>query len=171
MNSGSAEYLTFGSTGEIWRFMTEKWAALSSSAIEKRGYCAVALSGGKTPVGFYQHLSTVPGLPWDKTHIFLVDERFVPPDSPDSNFGMLRKTLLSSSSMPAINIHPVSTVEPSAIVSAEKYEQELKTFFSGAEGISLPSISSFSALAKTATRHHFSPAPKRCGRRSAGWSR
>jgi 6-phosphogluconolactonase len=134
MNPENAEYLTFDTSDEIWQFTADKWAAISSSAIEKQGYCAVALSGGKTPVGFYHHLSTVRGLPWDKTHIFLVDERFVPPDIPDSNFGMLRKALLSSISIPTKNIHPISTVEPSAIVAAEKYEEELKTFFKGAEG-------------------------------------
>jgi len=129
MNSGNTEYLAFDTSDEIWQFTADKWAAISSSAIEKRGYCAVALSGGKTPVEFYEHLSMVRSLQWNKTHIFLVDERFVPPDSPDSNFGMLRKTLLSSISIPTTNIHPISTVEPSAIVSAEKYERELTTFF------------------------------------------
>ncbi|MCL4476897.1 MAG: 6-phosphogluconolactonase [Nitrospirae bacterium] len=135
MNSGSAEYLVFEKTDDIWRFMEEKWSAISSSAIEKKGYFTAALSGGKTPVGFYEHLSTVRGLPWDKTHIFVVDERFVPPESPDSNYGMLRKTLLSRISLPTKNIHPIATVEPSVIVSAEKYKKELKSLFNSSEGV------------------------------------
>lgn len=129
MNSGSAEYLVFEKTGDIWRFMEEKWSAISSSAIEKKGYFTAALSGGKTPVGFYEHLSTVRGLPWDKTHIFVVDERFVPQGSTDSNYGMLTETLLNRIPIPAGNIHPITTDTSSITASAEKYEEELRAFF------------------------------------------
>lgn len=109
--------------------MEEKWASISITAIEEKGYFAAALSGGRTPLEFYRRLSAVEGLPWDKTHIFLVDERFVPPESEDSNYRMLLQTLLSRISILPENIHPISTAENSPELSAEKYEEELRRFF------------------------------------------
>src|SRR6185312_8442414 len=35
------------------------------------------------------------GLRWECTEVFFGDERFVPPDSPDSNYRMARETLLT----------------------------------------------------------------------------
>ena len=34
-------------------------------------------------------------MPWDCVEIFFGDERFVPPDHPDSNYRMVRETLLA----------------------------------------------------------------------------
>lgn len=48
------------------------------------------LSGGNTPVPLYERLARA-ALPWDAVHPALVDERWVPPEHPDSNEGMLRK--------------------------------------------------------------------------------
>jgi 6-phosphogluconolactonase len=134
MNSEEAGYLRFETADDIWLFVEEKWAALSSAAIERKGSFAVALSGGKTPIGFYQHLSSVNGLPWDRTHIFLVDERLVPAASPESNFGMIRRTLTGVVPVPPSNVHPMfdGTASPSAAV--EFYEKELRSFFCLAGG-------------------------------------
>ncbi len=48
----------------------------------------LALSGGSTPLPFYQHLMIDPryrDFPWRRTHIWLVDERRVPIDDDRSN--------------------------------------------------------------------------------------
>ncbi len=129
MNPCNAEYLVFEKDEEVWRFAGEKWKELSFHAADEKGFFAVALSGGKTPVGFYRHLSTLNSVPWNSTHIFLADERFVPPVSPDSNYGMLREVLLRKVAVPAGNVHPVATEAPSPDISAERYEEDLRTFF------------------------------------------
>lgn len=134
MNTGSPEYFVFKNPDEMWQFMAAKWRDIASDAIREKGYFAVALSGGKTPVGFYQRLVTIRGLPWDKTHIFLVDERFVPPFHAESNYGMLQETLLSKIRMPSQNIHYISTLASSPHAAAEKYEEELIIFFRLPEG-------------------------------------
>ena len=68
----------------------------------------LALSGGKSPLPFFRAL-TDPGLfPakfWARTEIFFADERMVPPDHPDSNFGSVLKHLLRHVPVPAGNIH------------------------------------------------------------------
>jgi 6-phosphogluconolactonase len=68
-------------------------------------------------------------LPWDKTHLFLVDERVVPWEHRDSNYHMLRETLLNYIPIPQENIHPIPTDRTSLQTSAKAYEEEMKIFF------------------------------------------
>lgn len=59
---------------------------------------AVALAGGSTPRRLYELLAHAPfraGVRWDRLELFFGDERAVPPDHPDSNFGMVRRALLA----------------------------------------------------------------------------
>ena len=53
------------------------------------------LSGGSTPRAAYRAAGAANDLRWDCTEIFFGDERFVPPDHPDSNYRMARETLLA----------------------------------------------------------------------------
>jgi 6-phosphogluconolactonase len=55
----------------------------------------LVLSGGSTPRATYQRLAYNNALPWHCTEIFFGDERFVPPNHPDSNYRMARESLLS----------------------------------------------------------------------------
>ncbi len=121
--------LVFRNNNEMAGFMVRRWVEISQQAIGQRRYFAVALSGGRTPVGFYRKLADTGKLRWDRTHIFLVDERFVPFSHQDSNYGMLRSVLLSRINIPQENIHPVVTEEPSPESSAQRYEDALKEFF------------------------------------------
>ena len=101
----------------------------------------IALSGGSTPRGLHALLANDPAvcdrLPWHHLHFFWGDERHVPPDHPQSNYRMAYDTLFSLAPVPAQNIHRVPAEEPDAALSAEKYEQELRTFF-GLEAGQLP---------------------------------
>jgi 6-phosphogluconolactonase len=55
----------------------------------------LVLSGGSTPRETYRRLASNNNLPWHCTEIFFGDERFVPPSHPDSNYRMVRETLLA----------------------------------------------------------------------------
>ena len=55
----------------------------------------MVLSGGSTPRATYQLLACK-DIDWSCVELFLGDERFVPPDHPDSNYRMIRETLLAS---------------------------------------------------------------------------
>lgn len=63
------------------------------AAIAANGRADIALPGGSTPVAFLEALSGA-ALPWDKVTVFPSDERWVPPDHPRSNAGLLRRHLL-----------------------------------------------------------------------------
>jgi 6-phosphogluconolactonase len=104
------------------------------TAVEERGICTIALSGGSTPKPLYEAIATQ-DLPWDKIHVFWGDERYVPPTHPDSNEGMARSAWLSKVSIPEGNIHPMPTDEPEPAMAAQKHEIQLQEFFKTASGI------------------------------------
>lgn len=97
-------------------------------AIERRGTFHWALSGGSIPRTLYALLATPPyaeQIDWSRTHLWWGDERMVPPDHPDSNFGMARRALIEHVPIPAGNVHRVPT-EFAPEVAAERYEAELR---------------------------------------------
>jgi 6-phosphogluconolactonase len=90
---------------------------------------SIAISGGQTPELFFKHLAAGKGvageLPdWNKIHLFWVDERCVPPDHPDSNFGMTAKNLLMKKLIPDSNIHRIKG-ENDPVSEARRYSDEI----------------------------------------------
>ncbi|WP_341525946.1 6-phosphogluconolactonase [Nostoc sp. UHCC 0302] len=103
------------------------------TAIGQRGQFTIALSGGSTPKPLYEAIANQK-LPWDKIHVFWGDERFVPPDHPDSNELMARRAWLDRVDIPAANIHAVPTLESEPALAAAKYEKHLQEFFNSSPG-------------------------------------
>ena len=75
-------------------------------AVLERDRFVVVLSGGSTPLKMYEVLKEMPDLPWGKTHVFWGDERFVPHDDPDSNYGTAQDALLQHVSVPENQVYP-----------------------------------------------------------------
>ena len=63
------------------------------TAVSARGEATLVVSGGRSPVAFFQHLAKQ-GLDWSKVTITLADERWVPVEHADSNAGLLKQHLL-----------------------------------------------------------------------------
>ncbi len=63
------------------------------AALAERGRAVLALSGGTTPVRFFQALAEQP-LPWKQVAITLVDERWVDETQPRSNAALVREHLM-----------------------------------------------------------------------------
>lgn len=109
------------------------WQDIARDALIHTGRFTVALSGGKTPVPYFEALAKkIPETIWQNTHLFLADERHVPWSDPDSNYGMIQKTLLDHLHVSESNLHPVP-IEETAGLSAEAYENSLKQFFGDAD--------------------------------------
>ena len=68
-------------------------AFVIESAIDARGACVIALSGGKTPIPIYAKLAETK-LDWKRVTIIPTDERIVPLGDPLSNVTMIAKTFL-----------------------------------------------------------------------------
>lgn len=103
------------------------------TAIAEQGRFTIALAGGSTPKPLYEAIASR-NLPWDKIHVFWGDERYVPPDHPDSNQLMARRAWLDRVEIPAANIHPMPTDEADPAVAAAKYEKHLQEFFHSSPG-------------------------------------
>ncbi len=69
---------------------------------------ALALSGGSTPKKLYESLATTALIEWPKLELFFGDERPVPADHPESNFGMVKKALLDALHPPRPIAHPMA---------------------------------------------------------------
>jgi 6-phosphogluconolactonase len=80
---------------------------------------SIALSGGETATESYERLAARP-FDWSDVEVFFGDERFVPPDHPDSNEGMVRRVLLDTVHPRAI--HSMYRPGPIAEV-ADAYER------------------------------------------------
>jgi 6-phosphogluconolactonase len=105
---------------------------LVAAAAQDDGPFAVALSGGSTPRRLYQLLASRPhreAFPWQRTHWFWGDERFVPHDSPESNYRMVREAMLAGAPVPPANVHAVPTEGVTPDAAALAYELELKDFY------------------------------------------
>lgn len=88
----------------------------------------IALSGGSTPRRLFQTLAGPPfreQVAWDRVHLIQVDERPVPPDDPDSNYRLLRETLLDCVPLPPANVHRIRA-ELGAAEAAQLYETQLR---------------------------------------------
>lgn len=110
---------------------------LLGMANQKDGRIAIALSGGSTPRRLYELLAKSPyreAFPWMRVHWFWGDERFVPHDSPHSNYRMAREAMLARLQIPADNIHPIATESVTPEESARAYGRELKHFY-GSENL------------------------------------
>jgi len=98
--------------------------------VRAKGRFTVSLSGGSTPRGLYSRLAQDSrDLPWGKIYFFWGDERHVPPDDKDSNYRMVRETLLSQAPIPPENVFRMHAEEADAARVAEQYEQVIKKFF------------------------------------------
>ncbi|MFZ0391031.1 MAG: 6-phosphogluconolactonase [Calditrichia bacterium] len=71
---------------------------------------SLALSGGSTPVPLFEKLAQEPyrsTIQWAKVQIFWADERCVPPDSAESNYGMADRLFLNKIDIPEGNVHRI----------------------------------------------------------------
>ena len=97
----------------------------------KQDRFTIALAGGSTPKRLYELLATPPwrgSFPWDRTHLFWGDERFVPQGDPRSNYRMVHEALLAHAPIPEKNIHPFRTEGTGPAEAASAYERKLQTF-------------------------------------------
>jgi 6-phosphogluconolactonase len=97
-----------------------------NEAAKRRQVLTVALSGGSTPNLLFSllgdHFSK--SVRWEFVHFFWGDERCVPPENEQSNFGMAYEKLFSKIVIPPENIHRIFG-ENNPDQEAERYSWEI----------------------------------------------
>jgi 6-phosphogluconolactonase len=105
--------------------------AAITAAISERHRCLLALSGGDTPRDVYRRLGDLlvaRGVDLSRVYLIFVDERMVPADDADSNYGMVQRELISRVPIPPSQVYRIRG-EAKADAAARSYERELQTIF------------------------------------------
>ncbi len=84
----------------------------------------IAIPGGSVATNCFPRLSTL-RLDWSMIDLFWVDERAVPPTSPDSNYAMARSLWLEPAGVPADRIHRMAGEVADLDRAARAYADEL----------------------------------------------
>ena len=103
----------------------ERIAQIAREAVTERGRCALAISGGTTPWRAFRALAEE-DVPWDRVHLFQVDERIVPSGDPERNYFHLKEALIDRIAIPSANVHPMPVEEEDLDEGACRYEAILR---------------------------------------------
>jgi 6-phosphogluconolactonase len=110
-----------GPLGELIEKLSSDVTHEVEYAYARHGRFAMAIPGGS----IVPALRAVP-LDWDHTHLFWVDERAVPPSSPDSNFGLAEKVWLGPAGANPSAIHRMPADNPDLNAAAAAYSDEIR---------------------------------------------
>jgi 6-phosphogluconolactonase len=111
----------------------DRFITAARAAIEEHGLFRVALSGGSTPKAVYPLIAGPPRrdrVDWSAVEFFWGDERAVPPDDPESNFGVADQMLISR--LPGVRpdrVHRMPADAPDLAAAALAYEAKLRLAF------------------------------------------
>lgn len=123
--------LVFPDAAAVAQEAATRFLRLSQQFISSDGAFRAALAGGNTPREFYRLMASDGfrlQVCWSKVHLFWSDERPVPPDHPESNYGMAWKELISRTPIPPANVHRMEAENADLEYAAEKYQEALRNF-------------------------------------------
>jgi 6-phosphogluconolactonase len=86
-----------------------------------------AVSGGSSPKLLFDRLAAAK-FPWDKLHLFWVDERCVPPTDDQSNYKLANEHLIKPAHIPPRNVHRIYGELPPPRAAA-RYVDDITEFF------------------------------------------
>jgi 6-phosphogluconolactonase len=130
----------WSSRNDLDKSVAEKIFNVIRTSLNENSRCCIALSGGETPRNVYRLMGRDAAnrtIDWKRVQVFFCDERAVPPDNPDSNYGMIEREWLSQIPIPQENVHRMKgEIDPN--VASQEYDQEMrKTFGSDSIGLNL----------------------------------
>ncbi len=118
----------FETRAELERAAAHRMTEALTDALRHGAVATLVLTGGRTAQGVYGRLAQgqSPDLvDWSRVHVFWGDERVVPPESPDSNFRMAKRTLLAHLAVSEANVHRIAG-ERAPERAAARYEEEIR---------------------------------------------
>jgi 6-phosphogluconolactonase len=93
MTNSDTRLKRFPTMAELAQALAADVAQTLARAIDARGGASLIVSGGRTPVKFFEQLRAQP-IEWRRVCVALADERWVDPSDPGSNEKMVREVLL-----------------------------------------------------------------------------
>jgi 6-phosphogluconolactonase len=117
--------------GQLSSNAADRITSLIEAAQERAPAAVISLAGGSTPEALYKLLAD-PNRPWrnrvdwSRVQLFWGDERNVPPNSPESNFGLANRTLIQSLRIPSANVHRIRG-ELLAVDAGRQYDAVLQS--------------------------------------------
>lgn len=127
---GDKNVRVFADVEELNRAVADEFLRLAIENVKAKGNFTVALAGGSTPKKLYALLASEDApyraqVPWANTDFFFGDERFVPPDHPESNYRMAHDAMLAH--LPGVRVHRFLTERGDADEVAAEYETRLRS--------------------------------------------
>jgi len=120
----------FATAADLFHAAAEEFVRAGRAAIGAQGRFTVALSGGSTPKALYSLLAAnYADFAWSRVFLFFGDERHVLPSDSESNYRMVKESLLAKIAIPAENVFRVPAENPDASAAAAEYEVEVRRFF------------------------------------------
>jgi 6-phosphogluconolactonase len=116
---------------ELEQFIADKIYNVIRTTLKDKIQCCIVLSGGETPRNVYHRMGldeTYKSIDWNRVQIFFSDERSVPPDDPQSNYGMIQHEWISHIPIPRSHVHRIQG-EIDHRDAVRNYEQDIKRIF------------------------------------------
>ncbi|MCX7985629.1 MAG: 6-phosphogluconolactonase [Bacteroidales bacterium] len=106
------------------------WILAINAILKEKQEIAIALSGGNTPQLMFNMLAEQykDKIPWNRIHFFWVDERWVPHESIESNYGNAKRILFDRVDIPNDHLHPINTADDDPSKEAIRYSNEIMKF-------------------------------------------
>ncbi len=113
----------FNNTSDYIKNAVDSIESFINQKLENQKIFRLALSGGSSPIPVYKAL-TKSSIPWSRVCLFLVDERYVPPKSNDSNAKMIQELIVDQVSN-LRRFYQYNTRKPIAII-VDQYQKTLQ---------------------------------------------
>ncbi|WP_295421007.1 6-phosphogluconolactonase [Sulfurovum sp.] len=121
---------TFSNSQSLADALSQKVATDLEAALAKKGKATLLVSGGSTPITLFEKLQKC-DIDWSKVRIGLCDERWVPPQHPDSNERLIKQKLMQSYAAKAEFIgmyHDTPSAKDAQLDCAAEIKQKLLPF-------------------------------------------
>ena len=102
----------FPSIDKLADALVEEFVTYTNNLMQQQEKVNICLSGGSTPIIFFKKLAVYDSdhrnqIQWQGIHFYWGDERCVPPDHAESNYGQAKKTLFDPIAISEENIHRI----------------------------------------------------------------
>ena len=117
-------WLIFDDKMSLSKALAQEILNIAKKSIFEKDYFSIVLTGGQSVLSLYKILSKADSN-WDKWHIYIGDERFLPAEHKDRNDQTINEIWLDNSTISKKNIHFIKA-ELGLLEARVEYENTLK---------------------------------------------